>query len=346
MRISSFTNTSRRRRMRLLAQAVSVVAVGGLLTSCANSTSHGAGGTQAADGHGAAAGKHFIYIENSQQEAAAAIPIVCGMTTVAKAHDDTVSMVYPTAFTAAAQIPDLQAAAAQRPAGILIGPASPTGMQSAINSVISSGIPVVTVEQQIANSSKVTSQVIDNDAEGGVLAAKYLAQRAGGKKVEIALLTYTAGASTVTDAEWAAFDQAIKQYPNITEVPVQFGQYNVSSYVSLTSALLTRYPNLFGVFGDWGDAAMGAISAIKQQHANTLVVSTYALAYPALVADLGNGSLAAIVDWNTGELGTYGMTEMVGALNGAKVPHLVQVAPEVYTKANFAAAEAVAKEAC
>src|SRR5581483_11483630 len=172
----------------------------------------------------------------------------------AEAHKLGVKLVFtgsPKAFSPPTQIPYLNAAIARHPDAILIAP---------IRNAIKAGIPVETVDTFITAPIAFTNVSTDNPA-GGRAAADALA-RAIGKKGTVAGISVTPGIST-TDQRKEGFEQEIKKYPNIKYVGTQFDNDDETKAAQETAALLTRYPDLNGIFAMNVVSGDGVTAAVK-----------------------------------------------------------------------------------
>jgi ribose transport system substrate-binding protein len=283
---------------------------------------HKPGGTSAvytAPQAGSAKGKTFVYVASANGDTIYGA-IACG----AKAEAERLGATYkldtigPT-YAAPPQISTLDAAEATDPSGILISPMDPHALYTPISSVVSSGIPVVTVDNQLANPDKVASQVLVNNRASGVLAADYFAKRAAGRHVEVALLTIPLGLDIASDDEDNGFIDELKKYPNITYVGATYENVVLSDNVAGASAVLARYPNLFGIFGTQQFADDGAVTAAAQLSAHPLIVAGYGGQDDALVRDLRDGTIAAMTDFPLATVGAMAIDQLANKIEGKPV---------------------------
>ena len=201
----------------------------------------------------------------------------------------------PTAFSAPTQIPYLNAAIARHPDAILIAP---------IRKAIQAGIPVATVDTFIKAPIAFTNISSDNVA-GGKTAAKALAQAIGNSGT-VAGLSVTPGIST-TDQRKQGFEQQIKTYSGINYVGTQFDNDDQTKAAQITSALLTRYPDLSGIFAMNVISGNGATTAVKQAGKAGKVKLVEFDAEPLQVQALKSGGIDALVAQDPYDIGRMGV---------------------------------------
>lgn len=110
------------------------------------------------------------------------------------------------------------------------------------------------------------------------------------------------------------FLDQLEKYPNLTNVGTEFGDLEVSTYISATSNLLAQHPDLFGVFTTFAAPANGALASIAQNKSDTIVVGGYASKDENLVNALKDGRMGAIVDFDWYQLGYQTTEQMLAAI--------------------------------
>lgn len=326
------TSRTPRAAAAVLLCVLAVSACSTTSTSAGNSNPNTANTASAAAAGG---GSHFVWVGFEDGDSLNK-PITCGATAAAAKAGDTFEMkTIGNGFTAALQIPVLQAAAATKPAGIIITPVDRKALQAPIDAVVAGGIKVITADQQIDDPSKLAGQVTLDNRKAGVLAADYLAQKADGKTVQVAIETFTAGASTAADGEWHGFVDELAKYPNVQNVATQFGDINTSTYISITSNILAKYPNLFGVFTTFAQPADAALASIASHHAKTIVVAGYGSQDAKILAGVKAGTVGAIVDFNWYDLGYKTTEQMIAATSTGKTQTAVTLPAAITTSATL-----------
>jgi ribose transport system substrate-binding protein len=172
-----------------------------------------------------------------------------------------------------------------------------------IQNAVKAGIPVATVDTFITAPIAFTNVSTDNPA-GGKAAALALANSIG-RKGTVAGISVTPGIST-TDQRKEGFEQAVKNYPNITYVGTQFCNDDETKAAQQTAALITRYPDLNGIFAMNVVSGNGVTAAVKNAGKSGKVKLVEFDAGPEQVAALKGGTIDALVaqyPYGIGQLG-------------------------------------------
>lgn len=295
------------RRIRHGAVAAATVALALASLSACSTTSPAAEPDSTATG-----GENIVWV-GFQDGDGLANAVSCGATAAATEAGANFEL-KTSKFTPAAQTPILQAAAANKPDGIILSPVHQTAMQGPADAIAASGTPIITSNQLLTDSSNLAGVTKVDNYGAGVLAADYFAEQADGKDVKVAIETFTEGASKSADDELNGFLDQLEKYPNLTNVGTEFGDLEVSTYISATSNLLAQHPDLFGVFTTFAAPANGALASIAQNKSDTIVVGGYASKDENLVNALKDGRMGAIVDFDWYQLGYQTTEQMLAAI--------------------------------
>jgi ribose transport system substrate-binding protein len=140
---------------------------------------------------------------------------------------------------------------------ILLEPLSDTALNSAVDNAVDAGIPVIAMATGRVTTSKAKELQFDFD----LMASKYityLAERLGGKGNALNIRGL-AGAES-EKAIQAAYERALKKYPNIKIVSEVYGDWNQSTAQQRVAAVLPTLPRIDMIFSQ-GNAAFGAAQA-------------------------------------------------------------------------------------
>jgi ribose transport system substrate-binding protein len=167
-------------------------------------------------------------------------------------------------FKDSQQISDLEAISAKKPNILVSAPVDAKTEANAYKQVADSGTKIVFMDQpadgMVAGKDYVSLISADNFGNG-MVAADELA-KALGNKGNVAAVYYSSN-FYVTNQRYEGFYTRLKvKYPNIHVVAAS-GFADPTKAQSVSSALLTRYPNLQGMWVAWADPAMGAITAAR-----------------------------------------------------------------------------------
>jgi len=221
----------------------------------------------------------------------------------------------PNAFSPPTQIPYLTGAIARHPDAILIAPTDKTALIAPIRRAIKAGIPVATVDTFITAQIAFTNISSDNVA-GGKNAAKALATAIGNKGT-VAGLSVTPGIST-TDQRKQGFEQQIKTYKGIKYVGTQFDNDDQTKAAQITSALLTRYSDLKGIFAMNVISGNGATTAVKQAGKSGKVKLVEFDAEPLQVQALKAKTIDALIAQDPYDIGRMGVELAVKYVKGQR----------------------------
>lgn len=144
---------------------------------------------------------------------------------------------------------------------LVIAPAVADALGPAIEDASDSGIPVV-VFQSAPGTDKYTSFVYADDAQFGSSGMEKLAEDMGGSGSLIALRG-VAG-NPVETARYDGFRSVADQYPDITIVGEDYGDWNEDKGKAITQNLLAANPQIDGVWSSGAAMTKGAISAFQE----------------------------------------------------------------------------------
>ncbi|HUC94089.1 MAG TPA: substrate-binding domain-containing protein [Paenibacillus sp.] len=167
-------------------------------------------------------------------------------------------------FKDTTQISDLQAIAGKKPNIVVSIPLNAQTTASAYKALAAAGTKIVFMDQPAEGmeAGKDYVSVVSADSFGlGMNIADELAKAVGGKG-EVAALYYAPN-FYVTNQRYQGFVARLAaKHPDIKLVEAQgFQDPNRSQEVA--AAILTKYPNLKGIYGSWDVPAMGAVAAAR-----------------------------------------------------------------------------------
>lgn len=220
--------------------------------------------------------------------------LVAGMK--AKAASLGMSVIYQGSpnFAPASQTPIVDAICTRHPNALVVSPTDPVAMAPAINTCLSAGIPVITVDTGLSSTSKLTSAITTDNDSGGKAAAGYVGKALGGKG-QVALLSLSPTATTQVD-RIQSFEQEIKAaYPGITVLPVQYTAQATSDSETVARSILAAHPGVKAFFGSAEPNAEGVAAALTALGMTGKVINVGFDASPTEVALLKSGQIQAVV---------------------------------------------------
>jgi ribose transport system substrate-binding protein len=220
--------------------------------------------------------------------------VLAGMKAKAKQLGMTVKYQGSPNFAPASQTPIVDAVCTEHPSVLIVSPTDPNAMAPAINTCLNAGIPVITVDTQLANTSRIVSEITTDNASGGKAAADYVGKALGGKGI-VALMSLSPTATTQVE-RIQSFEQQIKAaYPGITLLPVQYTQQATSSSETTARSILAAHPGVKAFFGSAEPNAEGVAAALKAIGMTGKVLDVGFDASPAEVALLKSTEINATI---------------------------------------------------
>ncbi len=144
---------------------------------------------------------------------------------------------------------------------LIISPHTAEGLTSVVEKVYEQGIPVITLDRNIA-SDHYTCFIGADNRKIGALAAKVIADKLGGKGV-VFEIQGTLGATATTDRH-EGFIQEMKKYPGIKVIGGQSGDYAREPAQKLMEDALQAYDKIDAVYAHNDEMALGAMLACER----------------------------------------------------------------------------------
>jgi ribose transport system substrate-binding protein len=287
----------RKRTMPLTAAAVTAILTALTATACSSSASSSSAATSpaaAASGTASPAQHYTIAYVPGATGVAFYDTLVAGMR--AKAASLGMSVTYQGSpnFAPADQTPIVDAICTEHPSALIVSPTDPVAMAQAIDTCLTAGIPVITVDTGLTNTSQITSAITTDNDSGGKDAADFVGKALGGKG-EVALMSLSPTATTQVE-RIASFEKEIKAaYPGITVLPVQYTSQATSDSETVARSILAAKPGVKAFFGSAEPNAEGVASALKAMGLTGKVLDVGFDASPAEVALLKSGEINATI---------------------------------------------------
>jgi ribose transport system substrate-binding protein len=163
---------------------------------------------------------------------------------------------------AAKQISDIEDMVNRKVDVILYWPVDDQAIQPALAKATAAGIAVVNTGGVFLDTPGVTSSILFDPYEKGVIMAQKLAEALNGKG-KVVILLPLAGVLVSAEHERAARD-VFKKYPGIEILSVQNGDWNRAKSKTVAEAWLQRYPQIDGVDTSAGQMAIGVAEAFDE----------------------------------------------------------------------------------
>jgi ribose transport system substrate-binding protein len=240
-------------------------------------------------------------------------------------------------FDAARQKSDVETVMAKKPSVILSLPLDPVSAAAAFRPAVDAGAKLVflsNVPQGYVQGREYVSIVTDDLYQMGKQAADALAQ-ALGDKGKVAWIFHDA-TYYVTNQRDNAFKTTIeKSYPGMRIVGQQ-GITDPARAEELAQALLTKNPDLDGIYVTWAEPAEGVLSALRAAGNTRTKIVTLDLSEPLALDMVKGGHVVAIVADKAYELGRAMADAGAYGLLGKTAPPFVVVSALTVNKGNVA----------
>src|SRR3954469_4998708 len=238
---------------------------------------------------------------------------------------------------AAGQIAVLESAAGSKPVAVVISPTIFEALGDPIAAVTAAGIPVIVIDSG-AKTDQYASFLTTNNEAGGKAAAEAMAacvkERTGKAAGKVGYLTAMAGHESL-DSRDKGFLDGLKDYPDIQVLGNRVANNEEAEGMSLTADMLTKDPDLAGVFADNAQMGTGAGASIAEQKLGDKFCLVAFDSDAGEVEHLKDGSIYGLVIQDPYMMGFAGVWYGYAAAHGARLPKNVDTGVGVVTKANM-----------
>jgi ribose transport system substrate-binding protein len=206
-----------------------------------------------------------------------------------------------------------------------------------IEQATAAGIPVIVIDSNASTDKYVTFLATNNQAGGQKAAdeqATCVRARTGKHVGNVAYLTALAGAQSLNDRD-KGFVERLKTYPGLKIVEHRTGNNDPARALSDAEDVLTRHPDLVGMFADNEVEGDGAGAAITEK---SLGPKLCVVAFDTSEQEVGfvrKGALDGLIVQNPFMMGYAGVWYGLAASHGVVFPHYVDSGVSVVTKANI-----------
>jgi ribose transport system substrate-binding protein len=256
--------------------------------------------------------------------------VVRGINNAARLNDMEVETVNGThnSETQAAQV---KAYADKKPDAVLITPLDPRTVSATCRTIMKSGIPVVSIDQNLGSNA--TASVLSGNMKGGIMAAAFVAQRLGRGK-RIVRIRAEDRLESVSLRTSSFMDEVQRNGLVISHDLVANSNRN-KAFSEMQYFLRKREP-FDAVFAENDTMALGALDALKhrQQSPWPLVMGYNGI--PEALDAIRRGDMEATVGQNPVALGEKGATTLAQIINGESFEQVAMILPELITRSSLA----------
>ncbi len=220
----------------------------------------------------------------------------------------------------------------QKVDGIVLAPLDRKALVPSVEKLSSLNLPCAIIDSGIDTDKYICFAATDN-YQGGVLAARRMGKILDGKG-KVVVIKYVPGSGSTTDRENGFIDTIKKEFTGIQIVDTKYGQDTVETALQATEDLLTKQPDLQGLFACNASTAVGAFQALQSQKRPEVKMVGFD-AEKALINGLQAGQIDALVVQNPYKMGYEGVKAVVAKIKGQPVEKKLDTGVEVITKASL-----------
>jgi ribose transport system substrate-binding protein len=209
----------------------------------------------------------------------------------------------PDSYDPQQELADFQKVVATRPSGILLSPAQPQIFDSAINTAIREGIPVITIDSDAPASSRILFVGTDN-SEAGAQAGRHMASLLHGKG-NVVILTIP-GQLNLEERLLAA-QQTLSAYPRIKVIATLNDQGSPEDANDELSALIDKKKKIDGVLCLEASGGPGAAEVLHRLSLNGTIKIVAFDKTPETLDWISSGAISGTIAQKPYTMSYYGL---------------------------------------
>jgi ribose transport system substrate-binding protein len=217
---------------------------------------------------------------------------------------------------------------------IVLAPLDDTALVPAVTEATSENIPVVIFDSGI-NWDGYVSYVSTDNRRGGAIAAERMGELLGGTG-KVILMRYQEGSASTSEREAGFLETMRARFPNVQIVSDnQYGGATTETAYTTAENLLTRFPDVQGIFTPNESTTMGMLRALTDGNRAGQVKHVGFDASEALVTALREGKIHGLVLQNPVRMGELAVRAAVQRLNGETPERRVDTGATMVTRENM-----------
>lgn len=225
-----------------------------------------------------------------------------------------------------------QNAQSQGAKAVIINPVDSDAASPAVAPLLSSSLPVISVDRSVTGED-VTSHIASDNVAGGAQAADELA-KAVGEKGKVIILQGTPGAASTRD-RGDGFKKEIKKCSGIEVVAEQTANFDRAEALDVTTNLMQSNPDVVGIYAENDEMALGAIQSLGSKAGVDVKIFGFDGTEDGLKA-VSNGTMVGTIAQQPKELGKKAVEAAVKAIKGESVEKTESIEVKTVTKGNVA----------
>lgn len=226
----------------------------------------------------------------------------------------------------------------KKPAAIVVAPTNFEALAAPIEKATDAGVPVVIIDSA-ANTDKYAALVTTDNVEGGRKAATSLAkcikERTGSEAGNVAYLTAIAGNESQISRDKGFLEELAASHKDLKVVDNRIGDNDIAKGLSNTLDMISRTPDLVGIFADNAQMGVGAGAALDEKGLGDKVCLVAFDADQGELDLLKKGIIYSVVVQDPYMMGYAGVFNGYAASKGVRLPKLVDTGVGIVTKADL-----------
>jgi len=217
---------------------------------------------------------------------------------------------------------------------ILLAPAQPLALVSPVQRAVSRGLPVVVLGSPLPlPASGMLSYVLNDEEEGGRIAARHLGERMRGKG-EVVVLGLHPGVPSLFVRLRSFEDVLAAEFPRIKIVSVQMGSNDEAQAEQTAREVLRSKPHVNAILALSYLATVGAFHALRDEQNRTVLLVGCDQRYDLLYY-VSLGIIDALIAENTYEMGERGMEIAIAGKRPDGAALVIKIKPLLITRENM-----------
>jgi inositol transport system substrate-binding protein len=234
---------------------------------------------------------------------------------------------------------DVEAAIASGAQGIILAPTDMNALAPAVESVLKAGIPMVTVDRRVENTSVPVPHVGADNVAGGRSLAQWVVEHFP-NGARIVLIVGQPGSSSATDRTRGIHETLRSAGPQYSIVAEQSANWQRELGLTVTQNILTsmgaQLPQVILCEND--DMALGALEALRTSDISGVKVLGFD-ATPEALARVRSGEMAVTVEQSPSRQARAALDQLVANIRTHAQIAGASIAPILITQANIGQAE-------
>ncbi|MEJ2287258.1 MAG: ABC transporter substrate-binding protein [Deinococcales bacterium] len=244
----------------------------------------------------------------------------------------------PAESDVAQEISILEDAVTQNPPAIVIAPTAYDPLAAPIEKATKAGIPVIVIDSSVNTNAYASFLSTDNEAAGRLAAdqlAAAIKAKTGSDSGNVAYLTALPNVGSLTARDKGFTEEIASKYPNLKVVDHRYGNNDPAKALSNTNDILTKYPDLVGIFADNNMMGDGAGRSVQENNKTGKISLVAFDTDDQEISFLKSGVIDALIVQDPYMMGYAGVWYAAAAHFGARLPKNLDTGVSAVTKANI-----------